>query len=374
MFEKQIHKAISEGLLREVHDRASAMGRSITVDGRELLNFASNDYLGLASDDRLKHAASKAIMLFGTGAGASRLLAGGTRLHDELETNLASFKHTPSALVFNSGYAANTGALPSLAQAGDAIFSDELNHASLIDGCRLSEAAKYIYHHKDLTHLAHFLEVSTANRKVVATDSVFSMDGSIAPLPELYNLCQKHGAVLYIDDAHGTGVLGEGSGALGHFNMEPVPGIIQMGTLSKALGSFGAFIASDRNVTGWLVNSARSLIYSTALPPAAVAASMAALKIIRSDDSRLKALWANRRRLLDGLGSLGLDTGRSETPIVPVMLGSVKEALALSSRLREKGIYAPAIRPPTVKEPRLRLTVTASHRAEDIDLLLSALG
>ena len=318
-----------EGLVREIHDRASAMGRVIRIDGRDLLNFASNDYLGLASDEKLKQAASKAVMLFGTGAGASRLLSGGTRLHEELEQRVASFKGTQSALVFNSGYAANTGALPALARAGDAIFSDELNHASLIDGCRLSQAAKYIYRHSDLGHLENFLASSTARQKIVATDSVFSMDGAIAPLPELLDLCEKHDAILYIDDAHGTGVLGNGRGALAHFGLKPEPRVIQMGTFSKALGSFGAFIAADRGTTGWLVNSARSLIYSTALPPASIAASSAALDIVKQDSSLIERLWKHREKLAGGLGEMGLLTGRSETPIIPVMFDSVEGHLRL---------------------------------------------
>jgi 8-amino-7-oxononanoate synthase len=374
MFEDMLEDRKRQGLLRSIHDRASAMGRTIMVDGRELLNFASNDYLGLASDERLKQAASKAIMIFGTGAGASRLLSGGTRLHEELEQRLASFKGTPSALVFNSGYAANTGALPALADAGDAIFSDEMNHASLIDGCRLSRAAKYIYRHGDLEHLESFLASSTAKRKIVATDSVFSMDGDIAPLPGLMQLSEKYGSILYIDDAHGTGIFGNGHGMLAHFGLKPEPWVIQMGTFSKALGSFGAFVAADRGTIGWLTNSARSLIYSTALPPSAVAAASTALDIVDKDESINASLWSNREMLFDGLTSLGLNTGQSETPIIPVLFDSVKGALGATAHLREKGIYAPAIRPPTVKEPRLRLTVTASQTEEDLNVLLHALS
>jgi 8-amino-7-oxononanoate synthase len=374
MFEDMLEDRKREGLLREIHDRASAMGRTITVDGRELLNFASNDYLGLASNEKLKQAASKAIMIFGTGAGASRLLSGGTRLHEELEQGVASFKGTPSALVFNSGYAANTGVLPALAGEGNAIFSDELNHASLIDGCRLSGAAKYIYRHADMEHLEDFLGSSTAKQKVVATDSVFSMDGDIAPLAGLMELSEKYGAILYIDDAHGTGTLGNGRGALAHFGLNPGPRVIQMGTFSKALGSFGAFVAADRGTTRWLINSARSLIYSTALPPAAIAASIAALEIVGTDSAPVERLWENRERLAGGLADLGLNTGRSRTPIIPVLFDSVEGALAASARLRKEGIYAPAIRPPTVKRPRLRLTVTAAHTEEDIARILDVLS
>ena len=378
MYKEYLERRGKDGLLRHIRDRASAMGRTITIDGtidgRELLNFASNDYLGLGADERLKQAAAKALMVYGTGAGASRLLSGGTTLHKELESRLAGFKGTAAALVFNSGYAANTGALPALAGEGDAIFSDELNHASLIDGCRLSQATSHIYRHSDTVHLEELLGASREKLKIVVTDTVFSMGGDIVPLPRIMELCDKYGAMLYLDDAHATGIFGNGHGMLAHFGLKPEPWVIQMGTFSKAMGSFGAFIAGDKDMTDWLVNAARSFAYSTALPPAAIAASRAALDIIETDTSLNERLWANRERLVKGLKIIGLDTGKSETPIIPILIDSVNEAIGLSEGLLKEGIYAPAIRPPTVKEPRLRLTVTASHTEKDIDRLLRALG
>jgi 8-amino-7-oxononanoate synthase len=311
----------------------------------------------------------------GFGGGASRLLAGGSHLHRELEETVANFKGTDAALLFNSGYAANAGAIPALAGEGDAVFSDELNHASIIDGCRLARATTFVFRHRDTGHLGELLRASGARRKLVVTDTVFSMDGGIAPLPEMLHLCGEHGAMLYLDDAHGTGVLGGGRGALAHFSLAPEPWVIQMGTFSKALGSFGAFAAGSTDIIHWLINTCRSFIFSTALPPPVVAASAAALELAEGAAGRERhaSLWGNTRRLIEELGALGLDTGESETPIVPVRGESVESVLSLSRKLFEQGIYAPAIRPPTVPTPRLRLTVTASHTEEDIAVLGGAL-
>jgi len=374
VFEEDLKRLAGAGLLRRVRDRAGAQGARVSLGGRELINFASNDYLGLSSHPALAGAARRALEEYGTGAGASRLLAGGTGLHAGLERRAAAMKGAEAAVLFNTGYSANTGIIPSIAREGDAIFSDELNHASLIDGCRLARAATHVYRHADAGHLEGLLKGASARRKVVVTDSVFSMDGDVAPLGDIHRLCKEHGAILYIDDAHATGVLGGGRGSLAHFSLRPEPWIIQMGTFSKALGSFGAFAAGDGGTINWLQNSARSFMYSTALPAPVVAASLAALEIIEKDPSPLERLWKNRERLYSGLKSLGLNTGGSETPIIPVILKDVPETVRLAERLEEEGIYAPAIRPPTVKEPRLRLSVTASHSEEDIGRLLEALG
>lgn len=373
MFEDELRELEEQGLLRTVRDRASAQGRVITVGEREFLNFASNDYLGLANHPALRQAAEKALRDFGTGGGASRLLAGGTRLHRELEEVVASLKGTDDTIVFTSGYAANTGSLPALAGPADALFSDALNHASLIDGCRLSRADRHVYRHRDMSHLAELLAQSGARRKVVVTDTVFSMDGDLAPLPELFALCREHQALLYLDDAHGTGVLGEGRGALAHWGLAPEPWIIQMGTFSKALGSLGGFVAGESGTIQLLRNRARSFFFSTALPPPVAAASLAAFSLLREDRSLISCLWNNRHVLSRGLSGLGLDSGDSATPIVPVLLSSVEEALTLAARLEAQGIYAPAIRPPTVARPRLRLTVTAAHRKEDVERLVAAM-
>ena len=261
------------------------------------------------------------------------------------------------------------------------IFSDELNHASIVDGCRLSKAKKIIYRHKDIGHLSELIEKETAKRKIIITDSVFSMDGDIAPLKELYDICLTLNAqrstlnvFLYIDDAHGTGVLGNGKGAPAHFGIKPEPWIIQMGTFSKALGSFGAFAAGSKDAIEWILNTARSFIFSTALPSCAAAASIAALEVIEKEPELLNKLWSNREQAVHGITKLGYDIMGSETPIIPVRTGTVEKALQISRHLMGNGIFAPAIRPPSVKEPRIRITVTAAHTAEDIARLIKALG
>jgi len=373
MFSEKLDILERENLLRNIMDRSSAQGHRIKIRGREYINFASNDYLGLASNLYVREKAKDAVDPYGFGSGASRLLGGGCDLHAELEKRVAAFKRTESALVFNSGYALNTGAIPSMADAESAIFSDELNHASIIDGCRLSRAKIHIYRHKDVSHLKDLMSKESSGRRIVVTDTVFSMDGDLAPLTGIHEICKEYGAMLYIDDAHGTGVIGKGRGALSHFQIEPEPWIIQMGTFSKALGSYGAFVAGGSDLILWLLNTARSFIYSTALPPCAIAGSLASLDLVEKRPEILKTLWKNREELVNGLAGLGFDTMGSQTPIVPIKAGSVKDALRVSQNLFEHGIYAPAIRPPTVKEPRIRLTITAGHSDGDIEELISAL-
>jgi len=360
-------------LLREIRDRSSPQGRTIIVAGRECLNFSSNDYLGLANHPALKDAARSALGEYGTGAGASRLLSGGTDIHRALEERIAGLKGAEAALVFNSGYAANTGAIPALAGEGDAILSDELNHASIVDGCRLSRAKTLVYRHRDAGHLDEILGAVPARRKIVVTDTVFSMDGDIAPLKDIAGLCGRHGALLYLDDAHGTGVLGGGRGALEHAGVRPEPWIVQMGTFSKALGSFGAFVAAEKSVVRFLLNTARSLMFSTALPAPVAAASLMAVEMVASEEAPVERLWTNREMLCSALKGIGLDFGNSETPIVPVMARDAGAALALSEELLRRGIYAPAIRPPAVETPRLRISVTAAHTGGDIDALIEGL-
>jgi 8-amino-7-oxononanoate synthase len=373
MFEAGLKKLGRENLLRKIKDRDSFRGARIIINGREYLNFSSNDYLGLSSHPKLRKAASDALKKYGTGSGASRLLSGGTHLHAMLEEKIASFKGAASALLFNSGYAANTGAIPAIAGEGDALFSDELNHASIIDGCRLSKAKTFLYRHKDTENLGRLLKKAGAKRNIIVTDAVFSMDGDIAPLNDILSLCMEHDAILYVDDAHGTGVTGGGRGTLKHFGIKHTPFIIEMGTLSKAAGSFGAFAAGEKNSVAWLTNKARTFIFSTALPSPIVAASNAALNIMEKDRKLIKSLWENRESLAGGLKALGLDTGESATPIIPVIMDDVKTALRLSAGLYKNGIYAPAIRPPAVKRPRIRFTATASHTKADIEKLLETL-
>jgi len=390
MLSKSLVFLKKNNLFRDIKNRDSSQGSRIIIDGKEYINFSSNDYLGLANHPALIRASQRAMKKFGFGSGASRLLCGGSILHEELEKKIARFKGTESALVFNSGYAANTGIIPAIAEEGDAIFSDELNHASIVDGCRLSRAKTYIYKHKDTAKLENLIRKTKARRKIVVTDSVFSMDGDIAPLKELYDIClalnagqtrgstgQTHRSApttLYIDDAHATGVLGKGKGSLEHFGIKPEPWIIQMGTFSKALGSFGAFVAGSKDTIEFILNTTRSFIFSTALPPCIIAASIAALELIEKKPVLIKKLWSNRDKAAKGLTKLGYDIMGSETPVIPVKTGSIENTLKTSRYLLKKGIFAPAIRPPTVKEPRLRITVTAAHTDEDIEKLIKELS
>lgn len=372
MFEDELKSLADKGLLRTIKDRSSAQGAVIRVDGKELLNFSSNDYLGLSNHPRLIQAGISGLETYGAGAGASRSLSGGAEIHARLESLIASFKKTESALLFNSGYSLNTSVIPAIATEEDAIFSDELNHASLIDGIRLSKARRFVYRHADVGHMKSLLDSTTARRRIIVTDGVFSMDGDIAPIAEIASLADES-TWLYIDDAHATGVLGAGRGTLAHFGVKPSEWIIQMGTFSKALGSFGAFAAGSKGLTDWLVNNARGFVYSTALPPCVVAASIEAIKLISEEPELIERLWKNRRMVVEGLKKIGLDIGVSVTPIIPVLLDDVRQAIELSRRLLESGIYVPAIRPPTVKRPRLRIAVSATHSDEQIERLINAL-
>jgi len=382
MFEEDIRKLKEQGLFRHILARASGQGPVIRINGKRYVNFSSNDYLGLADHPALVKAAAQAMHKYGFGAGASRLLAGGTLIHDKLEKGIAAWKGTDAARIFNSGHAANTGVIPALVDQGDVVFSDSLNHASIIDGCRLSRAKTVVYRHRDIRHLQTLIEKCKASgRKIVVTDTVFSMDGDIAPLRDLYDLCSSvnssrithHSLLLYLDDAHGTGVLGKGKGALAHFGIKPEPWIIQMGTFSKALGAFGAFAAGSNEVIQWISNRARSLLFSTALPPAVIAAVSAAVQMIRKDRGFVQKLWSNREYIIKALHGIGYNNIVSETPIIPIKTSSNKEAVRMSQFLFDHGVYAPAIRPPTVKEPRIRVVVTAAHEKKHMNRLVSLL-
>lgn len=377
MFEQELAHMRGKNLLRSLTRIDSACGPHVTIGGRTFLALCSNDYLGLAAHPALAEAAKKALDRFGFGSGASRLVSGNSMLHEELEHRIAQFKGTEAALVFNSGYAANTGVIPALAQEGDALFSDSLNHASIIDGCRLSRASTHIYRHKDRDHLESLLRgAGTAKRKLIVTDGVFSMDGDIAPLPDLAALAEQYGAVLMVDDAHGTGVLGaHGRGTAEHFGMEDKVSV-RMGTLGKALGSFGAYVAGDGSLITYLLNNTRSFIFSTALPPAVCAASIAALETVEKEPWRREALWTNRNLLAKGLEKMGIDTGESETPILPIVVGNAEKALGVAMKLRDEGILAPAIRPPSVPEKscRIRTTITAANSEADIERVLASLN
>lgn len=385
MFLRDIEELKRDRLFRQIKDRGIGTDLSkITIDNIEYINFSTNDYLGLSNHPSIIESAKRAMDIYGFGSGASRLLSGGTELHSQLEKKIAEFKETEASLIFNSGYTANMSVIPAIAMEGDVIFSDELNHASIIDGCRLSKAKTVVYRHCDVNHLSDLLKKENPKRKIIIiTDSVFSMDGDIAPLKDIYELCcslirsglyPPESILLYIDDAHSTGVLGNGKGSLSHFQIKPEPWIIQMGTFSKALGSFGGFIAASRDIIEWLINKARGGIFSTTLPACVIAASIESLNILQNDPSLLKRLWNNREALFRGIKNLGFNTLNTRTPIIPIVVGDNEKTLLLSDYLFSHGIYAPAIRVPSVKIPRIRITVTAAHREDDIKKLIALLS
>lgn len=349
------------------------------VDGRWLLNLSSNNYLGLARHPEVVAAAARAAETHGCGAGSSRLIAGTQDLHRALEERLAAFKGTESALLFNSGYTANVGVIPALTGPGDLVLGDELNHASLIDGCRLSRAEYRTFPHRDVAALEEQLEGWTrghGGRRLVVTDTVFSMDGDLAPLEEIASLCARFGALLMVDEAHATGCLGPGGrGLVAQLGLEEqVP--VFMGTLSKALGSFGAFIAGERGLTEYLVNVARSFIFTTALPPMVVAASLAALEVLEREAHRVACLQENAAMFRAGLRDLGFDTLGSQTQIVPVLVGSAARALEMAAALRDEGVFVVAIRPPTVPSgrARIRASIMATHSPADLEWAVEAFG
>ena len=377
MFEQELHDRDQRHLLRSLLRIGSRQGPRVSMNGNEVILLCSNDYLGLAGHPALAQAAHTALERYGAGSGASRLVSGNMDLHEELEHRIAGFKGTEAAILFNSGYAANTGVIPAIAGEHDVILSDALNHASIIDGCRLSRAKTVVYRHGDLDHLESLLKGHAAcRRKLIVADGVFSMDGDIAPLPGLVALAERYDAMLMVDDAHGTGVLGKrGRGTAEHFGLEGRVHI-QMGTLGKAFGSFGAYVAGDRGLIAYLLNSSRSYIFSTSLPPAVCAASIAALEIVEQEPSRRDRLWQNRLRLADGLASQGIGIGASATPIIPIVAGSARNALKAAEGLLAGGVFAAAIRPPTVHDgsSRIRATVMATHSADDIDRAVAAFG
>jgi 8-amino-7-oxononanoate synthase len=366
-----------EELYRRRRTLSSAQGARVVVDGRELLNFCSNDYLGLAHHPVLINACIEAAQKYGVGSGASHLVCGHSAEHHALENELAEFTGRARALLFSTGYMATPGMLQALVGRGDAVFEDRRNHASLIDGGVASQADFQRYRHNDVAHLDELLEKNTARKKLVVTDGVFSMDGDIAPLPELAVLAQKHDSVLMVDDAHGFGVLGEqGAGCAEYFGMDSQALPVLMGTLGKAAGSFGAFVAGDEDLIEYLINSARPYIFTTALPPAVAAASRASLSVLRDEKWRREKLRELIAWFRDGAAKTGLALMGSPTPIQPLLLGSNEKALAWSAELEKQGLLVGAIRPPTVPagSARLRITFSAAHEKADVDILLQALA
>lgn len=375
-FQEHLEDLQARQLRRALKPANGPQGAWIDLDGRRILNFSSNDYLGLAADPRLADAARQALEQEGVGAGASRLISGHLSAHRRLEQTLAEFKKTEAALVFSTGYMANVGILSSILDRDDVVFSDRLNHASIVDGIILSRAQLKRYPHADMEALEDLLKVSDQRqKKLIVTDSVFSMDGDIAPLDRIVDLAERYGALVMVDEAHGLGVMGQsGRGVVEHFGVSDRIDI-QMGTLSKAAGCLGGYVCGSRRLIDYLVNAARSFIYTTALPPMVAAASRRGIEIIRDEPQRRERLWHLTGRLRQGLLEMGLDVMRSQTPIVPVLLGDQERAVACAEDLLGQGIWCPAIRPPTVpaQTSRLRVTVTAAHTDEDIDRLLAAL-
>ena len=361
------------GLYRKLRLVESDQGPTLRLDGREVINFSSNNYLGLANHPSLCKAAKEAIDRYGCGSGASRLISGNMTLHEELESKIAELKGTEAALVFNSGFQANTGILSTLVGEGDVILSDALNHASIIDGCRLSRAKVVVYGHCDIDQLERSLKDAPSNaRKLIVTESLFSMDGDEAPLNDIVNLAEKHGAMVMVDEAHATGVYEpSGAGLVAKLGLgDRVP--IQMGTLGKALGGFGAYVAGSKALRELLINRCRSFIFTTSLPPAVMAMGMAAIDLVMREPERRQALWNNCERLRSGLKELGYSLGGSQSQILPLMVGDATACMRLSQKLLDGGIFAQGIRPPTVPAgtSRLRITLMATHTREHIDLAL----
>ena len=363
------------GLRRVRRLLASPQRARVTVDGSDYVAFCSNDYLGLAADPRLAAAAREGIDRYGVGGGASHLILGHGTAHHELEEALAQFVRLPRALLFSTGYMANIGVVSALTGRGDAVFADKLNHASLNDAALVSRAAFKRYAHNDLDALARLLATTTARRRLVVTDAVFSMDGDIAPVAALLELCERHDAYLFIDDAHGFGVLGEaGRGTLEHFGITS-DRIIYMATLGKAAGVAGAFVAGDETLIETLIQNARTYIYTTATPPLLAHALLASLQIIAQEEWRRERLRTLIAQLRDGLAASPWQLMPSETPIQPLLVGGNDAALALSARLAATGLLVPAIRPPTVPQgkARLRISLSADHEAADVARLVAAL-
>lgn len=374
-FKEELAALEAKGLRRRIRFASSPCDRHITIEGKKVLNFCSNNYLGLANDKRLKAAAISAINKFGVGSGASRLVSGSNILHKRLEEKLADFKRQEACLVYPSGYSANLGIISSLADRNSIVFCDRLNHASIIDGIILSRAELARYPHKDINALEELLKKNSGYKnKLIISDSVFSMDGDIAPLPELLRLTEKYDCLLMIDEAHSTGVLGKnGRGALEHFGLKANKRIIQMGTLSKALGGLGGFVCARGELIDYLVNRSRSFIFSTALPATLCASALEAIKIIEKDKSRIQKLKDNADFLRDGLRALGFDTLASQSPIIPILTKDPRRTMELSQKLFERGIFVQGIRPPAVPDNlcRLRVTVMATHTRKDLEFALS---
>jgi glycine C-acetyltransferase len=361
--------------LRELESACEPISR---VDGKEVINLASNNYLGLANHPKLKEAAIEAVRKYGAGSGAVRTITGTMDLHMKLERRIAAFKHTEACVVFQSGFTANAGTVSSILTPDDHIISDELNHASIIDGCRLSRAKIHVFRHRDVAHAAEVLEglKDKPGHKLLVTDGVFSMDGDIGPLDKLTELAERYGAIMMVDDAHSSGVLGRnGRGTVDHFNLTGRVQI-QVGTLSKAVGALGGYVCGSQDLIEYLYHRARPFLFSTSHPPAVTAACLAAFEIMENEPERVQALWDNTKYFKELLKQAGFDTGASETPITPVIVGEARTAMEFSKALFEEGLWATGLGFPTVPKgkARIRAIVTATHTREQLERAVEILS
>jgi glycine C-acetyltransferase len=367
----------ADGLYRRLRVLDGEQAHTARFDGRDVINLSSNNSLGLTTHPALREAAIRAVRDLGAGSGSVRTIAGTMELHMELERRIAAFKHTEAAVVFQSGFAANAGTVAAILGKEDLILSDELNHASIIDGARLSRAAIKVFPHRDAAALGRLLEeTASVKRRLVITDGVFSMDGDIAPLREIAALAREHGAIMMVDDAHSSGVLGRnGRGTIDHFDLHGQVDI-QVGTLSKAIGVLGGYVCGSKNLIEFLYHRARPFLFSTSHPPAVAAACLAALDVLEREPERIERLWSNTKRFKAGLKRLGFDTGASETPITPILVGEAETAMKFSDLAFERGVFAQGIGFPTVAKgrARLRTIVTATHGEEELDRALEILG
>ena len=365
-----------ENLYRTLREVESPQSAAMVIDGKRVVQFSSNDYLGLANHPRLKAAAQEAIETYGSGAGASRLVSGNLVLNGQLEKKISHLKKQESGLLFNTGYMANMGIINALVGEGDVIFSDQLNHASIVDACRMSKAETKVYPHKDMDALEEVLRKSEHyKQRLLVTDGIFSMDGDIAPLPDLVKLTDRYECVLMVDDAHGTGVLGANGGGTGeHFGLEDKIDV-SMGTFGKALGGFGAFAAGDRTLRPFLINCARSFMFTTGLPPAVIASALAALELLEEEPALREKLWENVHFFRRGIEKLGFTINQSETPIIPLLVGDASLTMQMGEMLFKKGVFMQGIRPPAVPQgsSRLRITIMATHTVEQMEYALEAL-
>jgi len=365
---ERLEELRERGLYRRLRLIEGPQGPSVTLDGRPVLLLCSNNYLGLADRAGVREAAAEAALRWGAGAGASRLISGNMEPHRQLESQLAAFKGYEAALLFGSGYLANTGAIAALAGRGEVVFSDELNHASIVDGCRLSRAETFVYRHGDVEHLAWGLHQAGRHASLIVSDGVFSMDGDVAPLPELLALARRHGARLMVDEAHATGAVGPGGrGSVSAAGLSGEVDVV-IGTLGKALGSYGAYACANAETIDFLVNSARPFIFSTAPPPPAIGAGQAALAILEAEPELVEQLQANAETLRGALADEGLSVGRSETQVVPIEVGAAETTMELCEGALRRGVFAQGIRPPTVPEgsSRLRFTAMATHQPSEL--------